>query len=214
MKVEKIHDKKISVFVTILDLKERNIDIFEFYPQSSKVQALFLDILEEAYLQQGFETENSQLFIETKPIPSHGLYISVTKFDNEEELEEDYSSGYIIHKVEELFFNSTQKNVRHELVFSYPSIESIEPCVKFLSSYCFENTSLYQLGEKYILTLVLSNVYNQRTYSKITAFLTEYGIQEFFSIAYVDEHGKTLLGNKAIEGLKKYFYFPYENKKS
>lgn len=208
MKVEKIHDRKISVFISILDLKERNINIFEFYPQSSKVQALFLDILEEAYLQQGFETEGSQLFIETKPLPNHGLYISITKFDDEEELEGDYSSGYIIHEVEDFFSNPVEKNIKHELVFSYPTIESIEPCIEFLTQYSFENTCLYQLEKKYILTLVLSNIYKQGVYSKIDAFLAEYGVQKSFSIAYVDEHGKKLLPHDALQGLKTYFNTP------
>ena len=63
MKVEKIHDNKISVYISIKDLNERNINIFDLYPQNTKIQMLFEDILEEAYIQQGFDTEGYQLFI-------------------------------------------------------------------------------------------------------------------------------------------------------
>ena len=41
MKVEKIHDKKIIVYISFTDLKERNIDKNEFHPQNSKIQSFF-----------------------------------------------------------------------------------------------------------------------------------------------------------------------------
>lgn len=204
MKVEKIHEKKISVFISMVDLKEKNIDILELYPQSSTMQSLFLDILEEAYLQQGFETDGHQLFVEAKPLPNHGFYISITKFNDEEELDDDYSSGYIIDSIEN-FSKVINKSKSHELIFAFPSIESIEPCMNFLTKYSYEYTGLFQLDGKYIFAIIPSPLYEQDIYSTLTALLSEHGAEEFFSIAYVDEHGKRLLHEEALESLEKYF---------
>ena len=41
MKVEKIHDKKIIVYISFTDLKERNIDKNEFHHQNSRSNLYF-----------------------------------------------------------------------------------------------------------------------------------------------------------------------------
>src|SRR5699024_6797468 len=101
-------------------------------------------------------------------LPNHGFYISITKFNDEEELDDDYTSGYIIDTIEDFSKVMTQ-NKSHELVFAFPSIESIEPCMSFLNKYSYERTSLFQLDGKYILAIVPSSLYEQDTYSTLTA---------------------------------------------
>lgn len=205
MKVEKIHDKKISVDISSFDLQERNIDRIEFYPQNPKIQSLFLDILEEAYLQQGFDTEGYQLYVEATPLSNNGFKISITKFEDNEEFEDDNSSGYIISEISDYFSKPEyETKISNELIFKFNSIEIVEPCIKLLEQYSFENTSLYILNGEYILALVLS-YYNQDVLSQLVACLSEYGIQEFYSIAYIDEHGKRILYKDALINLKKYF---------
>jgi adapter protein MecA 1/2 len=205
MKVEKIHDKKISVYISIFDLRERDIDRVEFYPQNSKIQSLFLDILEEAYIQQGFDTEGFQLYVEATPLSDNGFKISITKFEDDEEFEDDNTSGYIINEISEYFSKTElETKVSNELLFKFTSIEIIEPCIKLLEQYRFEETSLFKLNGDYVLTLILSS-YNLDIISSITAFLSEYGSQEFYSIAFIDEHGKKILYKDALIDLKKYF---------
>lgn len=205
MKVEKIHDKKISVFLSLFDLKERNIDQMELSPHSLRIQSLFLDILEEAYLQQGFDTEGHQLYVEAIPLSNSGFKINITKFIDEDEFQDHHSSGYIISEVNK-YFTNTKLNLtmNNELIFKFSSIEIIEPCVNLLNQYNFEKTGLYKFDNEYILTLILSK-YNQDNFSNIIAFLSEYGRQEFYSIAYIDEYGEKILTNNALIDLSKYF---------
>lgn len=205
MKVEKIHDKKISVYISTFDLRERNIDRIEFYPQNSKIQSLFLDILEEAYLQQGFDTEGYQLYVEATPLSNNGFKISITKFEDEEEFDDNNSSGYIISEISDYFSKTElETKISNELLFKFASIEIIEPCIILLEQYCFEETGLYKLNGEYVLTLILSS-YNLDILSNIIAFLSEYGIQEFYSIAYIDEHGRRILYKDALINLRQYF---------
>lgn len=205
MKVEKIHDKKISVLISTFDLKERNIDQIELSPQSSKIQLLFLDILEEAYLQQGFDTEGYQLYVEAIPLSNSGFKINITKFIDEDEFQDHPSSGYIINEIND-YFSKTELNTKmnNELIFTFYSIEMIEPCINLLEQYHFEKTHLYKFNNEYILALTLSS-YSQDDFSNMVAFLSEYGTQEFYSIAYIGEHGEKILCNDALVNLKVYF---------
>ena len=164
---------------------------------------LFEDILEEAYIQQGFDTEGYQLFIEAKPMPNHGFYISITKFYDEDELDEDHSFGYFISDAENFLITSRDSRVNNELVFSFASIEDICPCIICLENYSIEKSSLFSLNGSYILTLKISE--HDHSHSSLAACLSEHGTQEYFSHAYVDEHGKRILVKNALEGLKKYF---------
>ncbi|HHT50537.1 MAG TPA: adaptor protein MecA [Eubacteriaceae bacterium] len=205
MKVEKIHDKKIIVYISFTDLKERNIDKNEFHPQNSKIQSLFLDILEEAYVQEGFDSEGYQLYVEAKPLLNDGFKICITKFEDEEEFEYDNSLGYVISEIDELFYKTEYEiKPNNELLFKFPSLEIIKPCIRLLKQFSFKETCLYSLNKNYILTLLLSN-YNKDIISNIIAILSEYGEQEYYSIAYINEHGEKMLYKNALKLLEDYF---------
>ncbi len=205
MKVEKIHDRKINVYISFTDLKERNIDRTEFHPQNSKIQSLFLDILEEAYTQEGFDTEGYQLYVESTPLLNDGFKICITKFEDNEEFEHDSSLGYIISEINELFEKADYEiKPSNELLFRFDSLEIINPCIKLLEQFIFEETCVYILNNDYILTLLLPE-YDLEIFSNIIAILSEYGQQEYYSIAYIDEHGKRILEKDALKYLEKYF---------
>lgn len=192
----------------MVDLKERNIKMSDLSPENSVIQELFLDILEEAYIQQGFEVEGYQLFVEAKPLPNYGFHISITKFEDGEELEGDYSSGYFINEIGDFYSHSIDHEMKSELVYSFTSIDSIQPCMKVLNKYSFAETNLFQLEDKYVLSLWDLD-FDQDILSIVHAYLLEHGEKEYFSIAYLKEHGKPIIENNALENLNKYYKAGY-----
>ena len=55
MKFEKLSENKIKITLTSQDLKDKNIDFHSFMSNPLEKQDLFLDILEEAEEEIGFE---------------------------------------------------------------------------------------------------------------------------------------------------------------
>lgn len=208
MKVEKIHDNKISVFISIYDLEDRKIDIENFSPENSSVQELFLDILEEAYLQKEFDIDGYQLFVEAKLLSDNGYHICITKFYEEEDLDVDVNSGYYINKVDDFFSIEKDKKTVDELVYSFHSIESIESILLFLNRFEYTETYLFYLNKLYYFSMKFSNP-QSIILSNISAYLSEYANKEYCSIAFLREHGKSILEKNALEDLEKYFKAEY-----
>ena len=64
MKIEKITDNKIRIFLNLDDLKAKNIDLHSFMSNSIESQSLFVDMLNEAEKTVGFYAKDSKVLIE------------------------------------------------------------------------------------------------------------------------------------------------------
>ena len=64
MKFEKLSENKIRITLSMRDLEEKDISFHDFMSNSLESQDLFLDMLEEAEEQIGFETRDCKVKIE------------------------------------------------------------------------------------------------------------------------------------------------------
>jgi adapter protein MecA 1/2 len=87
MRIEKINDNKIRIFVTFDDLEERDIDLSSFNYNCPETQELFWDLMEQAELELGFETHESQLCIEAVTDVEQGFVITITKVEDDGDFE-------------------------------------------------------------------------------------------------------------------------------
>ena len=55
MRIEKLNENKIRIFLGIEDLREKNIDLHDFMSNSLESQDLFLDLLTKAEAEVGFK---------------------------------------------------------------------------------------------------------------------------------------------------------------
>src|SRR5690242_3112131 len=78
MRVEKLGDNKVRIFITYDDLNERGIDRDEIWQNGRKVQDLFWDMMEHAYLEVGFECEGP-IAVEAFTMPTEGVVVIVTQ---------------------------------------------------------------------------------------------------------------------------------------
>ena len=64
MKIEKLNENKIRITLNIDDLKERDIDYHSFMSNSIESQSIFLDMLNTAEKEVGFNTDDCKIMIE------------------------------------------------------------------------------------------------------------------------------------------------------
>ncbi|MEG0387027.1 MAG: adaptor protein MecA, partial [Niameybacter sp.] len=88
MKIEKISDTQIRVTLNHSDLQNRDIKIGELAYGSTKAQALFRDMMAQAYEDFGFEAENVPLMIEAVPLSTDSIMIVVTKVEDPSQIEQ------------------------------------------------------------------------------------------------------------------------------
>ena len=79
MRIEKLNDNKIRIFLNTEDLKEKNIDIHDLMSSSIESQDLFIDMLNMAETQVGFKTRNYKLIIEALASSDGNFVFTITR---------------------------------------------------------------------------------------------------------------------------------------
>ena len=64
MKFEKLSENKIRIILTVQDLAEKEIDFHVFMSNSIESQSIFIDMLNKAEKEVGFNTEDCRIMIE------------------------------------------------------------------------------------------------------------------------------------------------------
>lgn len=91
MKIEKISENQIRCTLTKEDLASRQIRLTELVYGNEKTHALFQDMMQQAYLDCGFEVNNSPIMIEAIPLSADSIILVITKVDSPEELDSRFS---------------------------------------------------------------------------------------------------------------------------
>lgn len=87
MRIERINENKLRVFLSFDDLEDRDIDFEAFNYNTPETQELFWDLMEQAEVELGFDAMESQLCVEAVTDVDHGFVITITRMDDEGEFE-------------------------------------------------------------------------------------------------------------------------------
>lgn len=79
MRIEKLNENKIRIFLNLEDLKEKDIDLHTFMSNSLESQDLFLDLLSKAEAEVGFKTNNYKLVIEALASSDGNFVFTITR---------------------------------------------------------------------------------------------------------------------------------------
>lgn len=90
MKINRINDNQIKCILTQQDLEERHLNLREMSYNSTEVRKLFSEVINIAYKNFGFETNNVPLKIDVIPLRSSAV-LFLTKVEEPEELNPSYS---------------------------------------------------------------------------------------------------------------------------
>lgn len=101
MKIEKISDNQIRCTLTKEDLERHHIRLSELAYGTDKAKQLFRDMMQQAHLEFGFESDNTPLMIEAIPINADSIILIITKVDDPEELDTRFSKFAPHHPEEE-----------------------------------------------------------------------------------------------------------------
>ena len=85
MKIEKLNENKIRVTLNIEDLAERDIDYHSFMSNSIESQSIFIDMLNKAEKEVGFNTEDCRIMIEALALKDGRFVLIITKYSHNEE---------------------------------------------------------------------------------------------------------------------------------
>lgn len=200
MKIERLSQDKIRIFLTFDDLKERGIQKEDMWREIPKVHELFSEMMDQAYSELGFDA-TGPLAVEVFALPAQGMVVIVTrgKIDQnpfvsqleEEELEEVY----------EMEVTMEQSDV---ISYMFHDFEHLLSAAKMINHHLTDGGTLYSYKGKWILHLGAIEMEEQR-YQTLIAMLSEFGEACSLTQAVLEEYGKTVIAEDAVKVLCSHF---------
>lgn len=204
MKIEKLSDNKIRITLTFDELEKRDISLNDIEKDASKAKDLFIGLLEESNLENEFEFDDSQLYIEACSDNNNLFIVTITKIDNMPEFKK-YSR---IDKSKNSSSNLKSKYNKYGVdgyIYSFSDIENIlNLCSKAQSEdLFFGRNSLYKFEDTYFIIFSKATIKNKK-FLKTYVFLSEY-CKEYFSYdlfeTLIIEKSKLIIKNNALQKL-------------
>lgn len=91
MKLERINENQIRCTLNKDDLDGRNLKLSELAYGSDNARSLFQEMMQQAFYELGFESENVPLMIEAIPVNADCIILNITKVDDPDELDQRFS---------------------------------------------------------------------------------------------------------------------------
>ncbi len=209
MKIEKLNENKIRITLNMDDLNERKIDLHSFMSNSIESQDIFLDMLDKADKEVGFNTDNCRLMIEALALKGGHFVLTVTKFEHTEEnsLPLKRKSLHIKRKSDAPNSNKT--------IYSFESFDTFCDFCTFLRDTLHEReiyklaktSDLYEYNSNFYLVLSevdMSSPDLKYLCSVITEFAHFVNSSELFE-RKLKEYGKIVIKSSAISTCMEHF---------
>lgn len=208
MKIEKLNENKIRITLNMEDLNERNIDLHSFMSNSIESQGIFLDMLDKADEEVGFNTDDCRLMIEALALKNGIFVLTITKFAHtDEKTSFKRKNLHIKRKSPELNSSKT--------IYSFESFDAFCDFCTFLRDTLHEKqisefartSDLYEYNSNYYLILSDINVSSpnlKHICSSITEFAHFVNDSELFE-SKIKEYGRLVIAKNAILACMEYF---------
>lgn len=197
MRLERLNQDKIRIFLTFDDLLERGINKEDIWKDIPKVHELFNDMMDQAYQELDFEV-SGPIAVEVFALPAQGLVVIVSKgkasFDAaefEDSLDNDY------YELEVTLDESD------DMLFSFKDFEDVIQVSHKLHPF-IQAGRLYYYNDSYLLLLEEQSV-DDELFELIIAILSEFGQPSMQSKYMLDEYSKIVMQENAIQHICDYF---------
>lgn len=200
MKIEKLTENKIRIIVDSYDLEKNNLNINKISTIGLEKHTFFMDLLEKAKSEVGFESNGCKLLVESFTTNDDFLVFTLTKYSCQEKKRPIakrkqvlISNNTAVYRFETLNnfidFCNYIKNSKFDLKQNRISIKSY--------LYCYNNTYFLLLKD-------INNSYEIKKY--FNSLISEFANYTFYSDVFENkllEYGNIIIKNNAIEkGIK------------
>ncbi|AJY77196.1 genetic competence negative regulator [Paenibacillus beijingensis] len=203
MKIERLGQDKIRIFLTFDDLLERGIQKDDMWREIPKVHELFSEMMDQAYSELGFDV-NGPLAVEVFALPAQGMVVIVTRGKMNGHVEE----GQAVEDddgEEELYEMEVTLEQSDNIMYLFRDFEDVISVARQLhSSRLTEDGRLYSYNGKYILTFE-SALVEQPQQNALIALLAEYGEATSVTYAMLEEYGKVIMPSGAVKQICTHF---------
>ncbi|HET7629729.1 MAG TPA: adaptor protein MecA [Bacillales bacterium] len=230
MKIERVNENTLKFFITYMDMEKRGFDREEIWYNRERGEELFWEMMDEAHNEEEFSMEGP-LWIQVQAMEK-GLEIIVTKAQlskdgSKLELpinDDKHIDIPVDEKMESLIEHMTYKKKRKLQAISAVNVDPEEDAdLSFLVgfndfedaiqlSHRFQSerlrTSLYSFENRYYMNVVFPGDdwdEDEDLQDNQLSVLLEYGFETDLTIHRLQEYGKQIIEDHAVETLREQF---------
>lgn len=192
MRLERLTNNKIKIFLTVDDLSDRGLTKEDIWKDSLKWHQLFHDMLAEASEEFDLEILGS-VAVEIFSLHAQGMVMIVTMVESAED-EEQFDDGIIEMQV--------TVDGSEDILFEFTDIEDVIQLAKRLMQANIKGGSLHSMNNHYYL---LMNGISPEDANRAVSLMAEYGVSSILSIHRLLEYGNEIIEESAVETLVHYF---------
>ncbi|WP_257349141.1 adaptor protein MecA [Pseudalkalibacillus decolorationis] len=223
MEIERVNEYTIKFFITYHDIETRGFDKEEIWQNRERGEELFWEMMDEAHQQEQFSLEGP-LWIQVQALDK-GLEILVTRASLSQDGSKlelpisddkplDVPVDENIEKMLDQQFNSDDVKADVELetddedylsfMLRFTDIEDLIALSHYVQTESFEDT-LYHYDNKYYLYVTFYDAYSETEQDNVLSQILEFGDEADVTIHRLEEYGKIIIKENAIEQLNEKF---------
>ncbi|OXM88092.1 genetic competence negative regulator [Paenibacillus rigui] len=199
MKMERLSQDKIRIFLTFDDLTERGIQKDDMWREIPKVHELFSDMMDQAYTELGFEP-SGPLAVEVLALPAQGMVVIVTRG----KMDFHHSVDSLDEEVEEMYELEVTLEQTDQISYVFHDFEDLLRMAKVLNPLITDGGMLFSYKNKWFLQLDAVDM-DESGYQAVIAVLSEFGEAASVTRAVLEEYGKTVIAADAVKVLCTHF---------
>lgn len=200
MKIERLSQDKIRIFLTFDDLVERGIQKEDMWREIPKVHELFSEMMDQAYSELGFDA-SGPLAVEVFALPAQGMVVIVTRGKMEMNADQQTLDEEEIEEVYEMEVTLEQSDL---ISYAFLDFEYLLQAAKQVNQFLMDGGTLYHFNERWILQLEPIEM-EDRQYQALIAILSEFGEATSVTPAVLQEYGKVVIDQDAVKVLYQHF---------
>lgn len=193
MKMERLSQDKIRIFLTFDDLSERGIQKEDMWREIPKVHELFSEMMDQAYNELGFDV-TGPLAVEVFALPAQGMVVIITKGSSATSIDDEEDDIYELEVTLE----------QSELIsYAFSDFEHLVMAAKAVRR-LVDGGVLYHYHSQYVL-VIDPEYLDDQDLQLVVAILSEYGEAASVTDAVLGEYGKMIIADRAVEVICRHF---------
>ncbi|MEK0314161.1 genetic competence negative regulator [Cohnella sp. 56] len=199
MRMERLSQDKIRIFLTFDDLSERGIQKEDMWREIPKVHELFSEMMDQAYSELGFDA-SGPLAVEVFAMPAQGMVVIVTRGKTERSSD----AGAEEELDEEVYEMEVTLEQSEAIIYRFRDIEDAIGAAKMLRSHITDEGRMYKYQNNWILCFDPSTGENAND-NALIALLAEFGEATSVTPAVLEEYGQLVIPANAVQVLTEHF---------
>ncbi|MCE5169590.1 genetic competence negative regulator [Paenibacillus profundus] len=201
MKIERLSQDKIRIFLTFDDLSERGIQREDLWQEMTKLQELFAEMMDQAYTELGFDA-TGPLAVEVFAMPAQGMVVIVTR--TRWDSASHHAHGVDEDELDDVYEMEVTLEESDTIVFAFRDFEHFIEAAHTVNGQFPVSGALYQYNGQWIYHVEPANMEPHRLHGFI-AILAEYGEATSVTTAVLEEYGTCIIAEDAISVICAHF---------